>query len=556
MVGFYSAAQDLEKIGKKDMVTVNGGLNINSVYLNTNNPSSKRDPFSWYASGNLTIGMLGWSFPFTYQISNQSRTYSQPFNQTGVTPTYKWIKLHAGWCNINFSQYTLSGFPFLGGGVELTPKKWKIQMLYGQLKKAVEYDFVNESDALMSYKRIGMGSRSGYENNGRAVFFTVFKAKDYSNSLTFIPNNSFIQPQEGTVVSIQAKTPIFKFLTIDGEYALSGVTRNIISDVKTSDQFKNKIPSWFLTQHVTTEFFSAYKASVSFNKKMYSISVNYERIDPGYLTLGAYYFNNDFENITIAPQLRLLKNKLNVSLNTGFQKNNLNNEKLSTTKRLIGSVNVNFSPTKQWLINGSYSNFTSFTKNRPNTDPFYVPTPADTMRFYQVSQSANSLISYNFAKGAFRNNISLNSSNVVSSNTTGNIIHPPTTVYNANLAYSVSHTPSKFSVSLTANANKTLGQNINTIFLGPGVNISKPFLNNTISISLGSIYNVAYLNNRNNGMIFSERLNISYRPKIKHPEYGKPSFSLGCNYVNKPKLISTEFTLSEFTGNVTAGYSF
>lgn len=71
-------AQDLNKIGKKDMVTVNGGINLNTIYLNTNNPNSTRDPFSWYANGNISVNALGWSFPFSYQISNQSRTYSQP----------------------------------------------------------------------------------------------------------------------------------------------------------------------------------------------------------------------------------------------------------------------------------------------------------------------------------------------------------------------------------------------------------------------------------------------------------------------------------------------
>ena len=115
-------SQNLEKLGKKDMVGVSGGLNFNSIFLNSNNPYSTRDPFSWYLNGNLNISVLDWSIPFTYSYSNQHGTYTQPFNQYGITPTYKWIKTHAGWCNMNFSQYTFSGHPFLGGGVELTPK--------------------------------------------------------------------------------------------------------------------------------------------------------------------------------------------------------------------------------------------------------------------------------------------------------------------------------------------------------------------------------------------------------------------------------------------------
>ncbi|MEO6302319.1 MAG: hypothetical protein ABIP51_03995 [Bacteroidia bacterium] len=556
LISFRLVSQDLEKIGKKDMVTVNGGINLNTIYLNTNNPASKRDPFSWYAAGNLTIGMLGWSFPFSYQISNQSRTYSQPFNQYGVTPTYKWVKLYAGWSNVNFSQYTLSGYPFLGGGAELSPKNWKIIFLYGQFKKAVGYDFEKESDANMSYKRMGIGAKIGYEKNGYSAFGTIFKAKDYSNSLSYIPESTSLQPQEGTVISLQAKAPILKIFSINAEYALSGMTRNSLSEIREKDQIQNKYPPFLLQQRTTTEFFAAYKTSLAFTKKIFSISANYERIEPGYTTLGAFYFNNDFENVTLAPQLRLLKSKLNISLNGGLQRNNINNEKLNTTRRVIGSANISFAPNTHWLLNGSYSNFTSFTRNRPNTDPFYALTPADTLRFYQISQSGNFMTSYNFTKGDYRNSISLNGSTIISAQTMANTILPSTTVYNGNLSYAVSHTPSKFTISFTANANKTVGQNINNLFYGPGLNLSKPFFKNALTISAGSLFNAAYTNNVNNGMVFSERLMVNFKPKTKQTKYGRPNFGLSCNYVNKPKVVSNGFMLSEFTGNLTAGYSF
>ena len=558
MLTFFSLsilAQDLEKLGKKDMVTVNGGININTIYLNTNNLASTRAPFSWFASGNLSIGLLGWRLPFSYQVSNQSRSYSQPFNQYGVTPTYKWVKLYAGWSNVNFSQYTLSGYPFLGGGVELSPKNWKVTILYGQFKKAVAYDFEKESDLYMSYKRMGFGAKVGYEKNGYGIAATIFKAKDVVNSLQYIPETTALQAMEGTVVSLQAKAPILKIFTLSGEYALSGITRNILSEEKAQNEIQTKFPSFLLKQRVTTEFFSAYKTSLAFNKKIFSIAANYERIQPGYITLGAYYFNNDFENITLAPQVRFLKSKLNISLNGGLQHNNIDHKKLTTTKRVIGSTNISFVPNKHWLLNASYSNFTSFSRNRPNTDPFYVYTPADTLRFFQVSQSANALASYNFVKGLYRHAISLNISNVVSAQTIGNFVQPNVTVYNGSTAYSLSHVPSKLSVSFSANANKTIGQNINNIFYGPGINVSKPFLKNTLTASAGSLFNAAFVNNANNGMVFSQRLSMSYKPKLTL-KYGKPYFSLSCSYVNKPKVVSNGLMLSEFTGNLSAGYSF
>ena len=39
-------AQNMEKVGKKDMIGISGGLNFNSILLHSNHPSSTRDPFS------------------------------------------------------------------------------------------------------------------------------------------------------------------------------------------------------------------------------------------------------------------------------------------------------------------------------------------------------------------------------------------------------------------------------------------------------------------------------------------------------------------------------
>ena len=58
-----------------------------------------------------------------------------PLISMALLQLIKWIKTYAGWSTMNFSQYTFSGHRFLGGGVELTPKNWKIALMYGRLKK-------------------------------------------------------------------------------------------------------------------------------------------------------------------------------------------------------------------------------------------------------------------------------------------------------------------------------------------------------------------------------------------------------------------------------------
>lgn len=548
-------AQNLEKLGKKDMVGVSGGLNFNAIYLNSNNPNSNRDPFSWYMNGNLNISILDWSIPFTYSYSNQHGTYTQPFNQYGVSPTYKWIKVHAGWSNMSFSQYSFSGHPFLGTGVELTPKNWKINLMYGRLKKAIEFDAINESDTEMSFKRIGMGASVGYEKKGYGLNLIWFQAKDDKTSISFIPESTQVQPQENTVISAVGKAPVTKYFSVQAEYALSGFTRNSFADEELSQEAKNKLPYLFKLR-TTSQFFTAFKSSLNYNSKLFSCGLNYERIAPDYKTLGIYYANNDFENITLAPQIRLLKSKLNISVNAGLQHNNLNKQKLSTMNRLVGSGNITFQPNQHWNFNASYSNFTSYSKNRPVTDPFYQVSPADTMKFYQLSQNANVAVNHNFGKTKTKHNIAAVASYQVSEQQTGSIESDPTTLLNGNVAYGIQLTESKTSISISANANNTKAVNTNSVFYGPGLNLGKSFNKNIFNVVFSSVYNLSYNNNQKNGSVLNERLNISITPPIKNKKLGKPSISLSASYVTRFKTNANTLKLNEFTGNIVLGYSF
>ncbi len=547
-------SQDLNKIGKKDMVTVNGGLNLNSIVLATNNPSSTRSPFSWYASGNVTVGFIGWSFPLVYSISNQSRTFSQPFNQIAINPTYKWVKIYTGWTNLQLSPYTLSGYPFLGGGIDLSPKHWKITAFYGQFKKAVNYDPVKESAQNMSYQRLGYGGRLGYEKNGFSVNGIFFKAYDLQNSLLYLPSNNTLFPQEGVVSSLGFKLPVFKQFHLEGEYAQSKLTRNSFSEDKNTSLVANEFFTIKNTQ--TTSKFLAYKASATYSGKILSLGLSFERVDPGYATLGAYYFNNDLQNITLSPQLKLMKGKLNIGLNSGIQKNNLDGTKQNTTSRIIGSGNISFVPTSQWIINANYSNFTNYTRQRPNNNPFYNASATDTMYFYQVSQNASALVSYSFKRKEYRNSITLNGSQVISSLLQNNHEQPKTYMTNVNVSYALMHLSKKHTLNITFNANEAKTPFATSQFFGPGIHLGKPFYKDQLKFSAGSIVNTSYTNSKSSGLVFSERLSVQYTPKIKDSKYGKPSFSLNCNYVNKPAVVSGGMNLSEFTANINLNYGF
>jgi hypothetical protein len=549
-----ASAQNLDKIGKKNMITVSGGLNLNSIFYHANGISNRREPFTWFANGNITLYVLDISLPFNYSYSNNQSKFTQPFNMTSFNPTYKWAKAYAGFTSMNFSPYTLAGHVFLGGGIELTPKDWKISAMYGRLKKAVAYDAINESDTDMSYKRMGYGAKVAYEKNGYGLGINYFSAKDDVTSIPYIPSNTAVNPQENTVIGISGKAKISKHVTVDGEYALSGLTKNTLV-ANEGLNITNKLPLIYKTKS-TSQFYEAYKTSIGLGLGIVKVNFNYERVDPDYKTLGAYYFNNDFENITLAPSIGLLKGKLNIAINSGFQKNNLDQSKLSTTKRWVGSANITFAPNQKWNFNGGYSNFSSYTNVRPQANPFYINTPADTLNFYQLSQNANATISHNFGKERVKQAIVFTANYQVTGEKSGLTNGVPSRIYNANAMYSFNFTKTKTSVSIGINANKSEMQILNSLYAGPNATIGKSFFNNTMKGSLGIAYNLGYVNNITSSSVLNNRASISYNPKIANKKMGKPSLTFSTVYTQKFKTTIASQAFGEFTGTLALGYAF
>ncbi|MGZ3932368.1 MAG: hypothetical protein ACXVP0_13780, partial [Bacteroidia bacterium] len=69
-ISVHCVSQDLGKIGTRDMVKVSGGLNYASVFYNARGIPDRRQPFTWFLNGNVSVNILNLSLPFTFNYSN------------------------------------------------------------------------------------------------------------------------------------------------------------------------------------------------------------------------------------------------------------------------------------------------------------------------------------------------------------------------------------------------------------------------------------------------------------------------------------------------------
>jgi hypothetical protein len=565
---FLILAQDIEAISKfdKNSVKVSGGLNFNTTGFLTDNKFSTRDPLSWFASGNINISAAGMSFPFTYSISNQSKNFSQPSNITALHPTYKWVKTHFGRTSMSFSPYTLSGINFSGVGLELTPKRITFKAMYGQLNKAIEYDA--QKINTFAFERWAYSFMVIYKLKKTTFTVISIKAKDKLNSVSLIPGSISIKAKDNLVTSFGFQTTLFKRIDLNSEVSTSMLTNNVRNTESVMDDRWFTIFYPLISGNGTTSTYKAYKGGISYQLKHAKFGFSYERIDPNYQTLGGLYFTNDLENFTFNPSLSLFKNKINLAFNTGLQRNNLDQQKASQTKRWVGSVNLNMQLIKGLTSTLSYSNFSAFTRNNPLLDPFSNQMVIlDTCNVYQISENVSSNLTYGFGE---KNKQSIGSTFTyqISSNVTGQLENAgafginasgnskPFKSYVNTMNYNYSLAEKKVTFGINLNSNYSVNEQMKNLFCGPSLSISKSFGANKPLVSGGLTYNRNYQNNVMSTNVFNYRLGYSLAPKLLADKYGK--FNLGFNamYLLKLPTVQSLNRLNEFTIIANISYNF
>jgi hypothetical protein len=549
-------SQNLETIGKEKPIKISGGVSLSQIGYAASGISSRRDPYSYFATGNLNVSLYGWNVPLSFSYSNQGVSFQQPFNQFSMHPTYKWITLHAGFTSMNFSPYTLGGHLFSGVGVDATPtSKLKISALYGRFLKAVQPDTTAGSKVQAAYDRYGYGMKVGYGDGKDFVEAIVFRAQDEQQSIRFVPETQGILPQENLVLGFTGGKSLFQKLLLRLEWATSAITRDTRASQTSTENPLGNVGRLF-TPRTSSSYYNAMKANVTYQGNGYSVGMGYERIDPQYRTLGSYFFNNDLENITINAATALMQGKVNLSANVGTQRDNLDESKATTMKRLVTAVNVAFAPTQRFNLALSYSSFQSFTNVRSqfvNINRLTQFDFLDTLNFTQISQNAtvNSMYQVGNNKNK-RQTVSLNLTAQDAADKQGQVTqNSGLRFYNFNSAYSLSITPRNLTLSLAFNLSMSDGAMSQSRTFGPTGSLSKQFFDKKLRTTLSVSQNESYANGFNTGSILNGRLSGNVSIKKKH------NLNLSAVLVNRSsKQEGAAKSFTEFTATLGYVYSF
>jgi hypothetical protein len=359
-----SYAQEVEKMLDSKPVVFSGNLNLTSIFYNARGIPNRYLPFNYIISGSPVLSIFGLEVPFTFTIGKQHSNFTQPFNQFGLSPSYKWVTVHAGYRNLFFSPYTLAGHTFLGAGVELNPGKFRLAVIYGQFNKATLEDTAQSLlFSGISYKRTGMSARIGYGTENNFVDLIALKAKDHPSSLPVtkgFADSSGIAPAENTIAGYALRfTFLSKRLTLESNGAFSLYTHDVNAPKVEDSSFEKGVERLNSLAMVRTssELYGAVDVSLRYKTRNFSVKVQYRHIDPGYQSMGAYFLNNDLENYTIAPSFMAWKRRIRFSGSLGIQHDDLSKQKRAKANKVIGSANLSADIGRRLSVDVNYSNY-------------------------------------------------------------------------------------------------------------------------------------------------------------------------------------------------------
>jgi len=499
-------AQNLENIQDAKPVSLHGSISLGGYYYNTNRPFARLQPYGLSASANADLQLYGWSIPFNVTYNEQGRVFTNPFNRFGMSPQYKWAKLHIGHRNYNWSQFTMAGATVFGVGAELNPGKLRLAAFRGQMREAISINDPNYF--LPQYERNGYGAKLGIGGDKSFFDLSMVYGKDDLSSLSSEPDSllNFIKAQENLVLGMNTRWSFAKdrfFIKIEG--AGSIFTEDLsFSPLDLSEYPEAKRWTKYYQPNASTHGNYAGEASANLRLKNVGLSAIYRKVMPEFKSFGVNYMLTDIETITINPTISLLNSQLRLSGSYGIQRNNLDNRLVSQTNRNIGSVAISYYPNPTFGISANYSNYSLFQQ------VFRDDLTQDSVLINQVNHNISLTPRWTFVKPdkvqtilLMLNYQQLDEANAELAAFTNN------SFFVANLTYLLSFPQKGLTINTGINLfdfNSTLYQtNQKGILLG----VTKKLLDNKMNITLNN--NLASLNQaQGKGLNLSVNLSASY----------------------------------------------
>lgn len=506
-----SYSETIDQFDFKKKFSMTGGLNLNSTYATSLMSEGKTQPFFVGANANLNLQLWGYNAPLSFSYTNKQMTMTNPYNKFTLQPQYKWVRLYIGTSNMSFSKWSYQGLNVNGGGIELTPEKFKLSMFAGKLQSANQTTSTNTNP-----DRIAMGFKLGSKTKKttwQAIWFYAYDQGGNINPTTGIPPTYM----RNIVGDILIKSS-WKRYTFDVNWATSAISQSLGSSEGSS------------------EGLGAYKYHHAMNfglsRKIYNanVALRYERVAPNYVTLGTTFSGNDMERYFTQLGSSLFKGRLNTNGSLGIERNNLTGLKNNSTSKWVGNMSLSYQLSQKWNMQFSGSNLLNIQQTKRSVKSVSSANLETLTEMRQTNHNANMGFQYT-GEGDNPNSFSTNMTyQRTDSKAIGSEEQSPDWSDNYGLTSSFMHHSNSIQADMSYNASlmKAISPNVKNDQLNMGVNISKKSKKDmTHNLNMSYTY-AAQEASKTGSVALSYTTNYQFKTDTSTP-LGTINFSLSMN---------------------------
>lgn len=351
---------------KKIPVKIQGSANVQLRYYSITKGTDTRPPFVANINAQPVFTIGKWTINSRFVIGNY-QTQFRDFNRYGIAPQYKWMKFYLGHNTLNWSQFALEARPVLGAGFEMNPGKIHYGVYAGYINRKALQDTFRSRIFSPTFSRKMMAIKVGYGRQSNFIDIIILTAADKASSLTPLEalGNT---PASNGVLAIKGSKELTKSIVFAADIAYSAYTGNTNGK---GDELVNKslakIPATWIKTNSSTQLLGAYSAEIKYNlpafkflKKEFGamgLSFDYNRIEPGYQSMGLYFLVNDIERTKVGLMLKSKNQKIQFNGNIGYEHNDLFKTQFFKNKRFINGINIVYRPNTNWNYMATMQNF-------------------------------------------------------------------------------------------------------------------------------------------------------------------------------------------------------
>jgi hypothetical protein len=459
-------------------VSVSGSVGFSSELYSVSGIQARRPWGAGRIFANAAASAYGLRYNLDLNISTEESSLRQQFNQIGLQVSYKWMSVAAGDVRPNFSQYSLNGVNVRGGLIEATPGPVLFSLTAGRSQRAIKPG-ADDPFVRPVYDRWLYAGRVGYRHSGNAhVQLITTYVNDSESSLG--PGLDLAAAENATISTLFGLQLLERRLGIDGTATWSAYT----SDTRIGSGTGGSLPGLFaplMTERPGTSNDYAGRLSVRYSEGGYSVLTSYERVQPGFISLGLPHTRSDQETWSVRPQGFFMDRKLRLGLDYGQSRNNLLDNLTSTTRR------QNMGLTTQSRIS---EKLTLSTAYRLLVNRIIPESPVSTVSMRQTTHNITISPSYNWRSGQTTHGMLLSTNlQLFDMRRTAQTVTTTSDFTNIVTTASYSLTlPSGLSISPAANLLFSLSDETDITSVGLNVSASQSFLDRLVTLGVNAGY--------------------------------------------------------------------